>query len=86
MAYTVEFTFRARRQLAALEADAQRRIASAVDGLAENPRPDGCEKLRSGDGDRYRICIGRYRAIYQVEDNGLRLLVVVIGHRRNVYR
>jgi mRNA interferase RelE/StbE len=60
------------------------RIASAIDRLAENPQPAGCVKLAGYDID-YRIRIGNYRVIYQIHDSVLMVLVIEVGHRKNVY-
>ena len=61
-----------------------RRILQSVRELSENPRPHGCEKL-SGQ-ERYRVRQGRYRIIYEIEDERVRVIVVKIAHRRDVYR
>ena len=53
--------------------------------LADNPRPRGVEKLE-GRENRYRIRVGDYRVIYEIHDEVLLVLVVRIGHRREVYR
>ena len=52
--------------------------------LADDPRPVGVKKLHGQD--RYRIRVGDYRVIYQIEDEVLLVLVVEIAHRREVYR
>lgn len=62
----------------------RQRIVSKISGLAENPRPRGCEKLSSQD--KYRIRQGRYRIIYAIEDTDLIVTVVKVAHRKNVYR
>ena len=49
------------------------------------PRPRGVEKL-AGQQQRYRLRQGRYRIIYEIQDEELIIVVVKIGHRRNVYR
>jgi mRNA interferase RelE/StbE len=51
--------------------------------LAEDPRPPGARKLQGRDGLRVRV--GDYRVIYLVEDNVLRVLVIAVGHRREIY-
>ena len=61
------------------------RLRAAIDGLAENARPAGCVKL-AGAPDVYRIRVGDYRIIYQVKDAALIVLVLSIGHRRDIYR
>jgi mRNA interferase RelE/StbE len=83
--YRVELRPRAEKDLAALPRDSQRRIARAIDALAEDPRPAGCVTLRGGEG-LLRIRVGVYRVVYLVEDDRLVVLVVRIGHRRDVYR
>ena len=83
--YRVEFKPSAARALRKLDADIQRRVIARVETLAENPRPPGAEKLE-GMRDLYRIRVGDYRIIYQVADKVLLVLVVRVGHRRDVYR
>jgi mRNA interferase RelE/StbE len=61
-----------------------KRIMQRIRSLADEPRPVGCEKL-SGQ-ERYRIRQGAYRVIYAIEDDRLIVLIVKVGHRRNVYR
>jgi len=61
------------------------RIAEAIGGLAADPRPPGCKKL-AGNADYYRIRIGDYRVLYEVRDRDILVLVIKIGHRREVYR
>ena len=61
------------------------RVGTAIEKLAIDPRPQGCRKL-SGEADTYRVRAGVYRIIYEVEDRLLRILVLKIGHRKDVYR
>ncbi|RJP60526.1 MAG: type II toxin-antitoxin system RelE/ParE family toxin [Deltaproteobacteria bacterium] len=61
-----------------------RRIINRIKSLAHDPRPSGCEKL-SGH-ERYRIRQGNYRIVYSIQDKGLTIWVVKIGHRRDIYR
>ncbi len=63
----------------------RQRIVAGIRLLADDPRPPGCEKL-AGEGDRYRIRVGRYRVIYSVGDGELLVVVVRVGHRKDVYR
>ena len=63
----------------------RRRLVAAVEGLATEPRPAGCEKL-AGALEAYRIRQGDYRAVYAIDDKARIVTVVKIGHRREVYR
>lgn len=85
MAYTVELSNRAKRDLATLSAELQTRIVKALRTLEANPRPLGIEKLK-GEEHTYRLRVGDYRILYEVRDQVLLVLVVKIGHRREVYR
>ncbi|HZL95289.1 MAG TPA: type II toxin-antitoxin system RelE/ParE family toxin [Vicinamibacterales bacterium] len=60
------------------------RILERIRALADDPRPPGCEKLSGLE--RYRVRQGVYRIVYEVQDSQLVVLVVKIGHRRDVYR
>jgi mRNA interferase RelE/StbE len=83
--YQVEFASRAQRMFRNLTADVQRRLDPALQGLRQDPRPPGCKKL-SGDESVWRIRVGDYRIVYQIQDNELLVLVVKVGHRRDIYR
>ena len=61
-----------------------KRILQRVRSLVDDPRPPGCEKL-SGQ-QRYRVRQGLYRIVYEIDDKVLIVLVVKVGHRRDVYR
>jgi mRNA interferase RelE/StbE len=63
----------------------RQRIVAKILSLAEDPRPPGHEKL-AGIDDRYRVRSGRYRIIYSIGDAELEVIVVRVGHRRDVYR
>ena len=83
--FTVTILPSALRQLAELPRSDQRRIKERIDGLAANPRPPGAKKLR-GESDLVRVRSGTYRINYSIEDVRLMVLVIRIGHRREVYR
>lgn len=61
-----------------------KRIVKRIQNLSEIPRPQGCEKL-SGE-DRYRVRQGPYRIVYSIDDKNHEVVIVKIGHRREVYR
>ena len=85
MAYRVEFTHRAGKQFSSLERSVQLRLKPQIDSLSENPRPRGAKKLSSSE-NLYRIREGDYRIIYQVQDEILLILVLKVGHRKDIYR
>jgi len=72
------------RDLRAIPKKDVRRILKRIETLTVNPRPNGCEKLT--DQERYRVRQGSYRIIYEVQDDALVVVVVKVGHRKNVYR
>jgi mRNA interferase RelE/StbE len=82
--FTVKFLPGAVKTLEKLSRDLQRRILLAAESLADDPHPAGSRKL-AGTTDLYRIRIGDYRVIYQTEGSRLLVLVVKIGHRRDIY-
>jgi mRNA interferase RelE/StbE len=76
----------ARKELLAVPTKKDRqRLVRRIELLAEDPRPAGCQKL-AGGGDRYRVRQGQYRIVYEIQDAELVVLVVKLGHRRDVYR
>ena len=83
--YRVELTTQAAKQLAALPRDLQRRLDVRILALGETPRPPGARKLHGTD-DLYRVKAGDYRIVYRIEDRILRVLVIRLGHRGDVYR
>ena len=85
MHYRIELKPSAARQLEKLPKAVQIKIGPRIDALSENPRPHGVEKL-AGAEDYFRIRVGDYRVIYQVQDRWLLILVVRLGHRREIYR
>jgi mRNA interferase RelE/StbE len=85
MTYRIDWRPTALKALQALPNDTARRIARKVSALADDPRPNGSEELAGGE-DEYRIRAGGYRVIYGVDDGAVIVLVLRIGHRREVYR
>ena len=86
MPYTVSIKPKAEKYLAGLrDQRLYRRLRDAVASLATNPRSPGGIKLQGGD-ELYRLRVGEYRIIYQIQDSILVVLVVQIGHRREIYR
>jgi mRNA interferase RelE/StbE len=61
-----------------------RRLLKEMEALRDDPRPAGCEKLTGRDV--YRIRQGVYRIVYSVDDAGIVVEVIKVGHRSDVYR
>ena len=85
MTYAIEFKPSAFRQFESLSRDVQDRLRRKIESLSHTPRPHAVEKLE-GSENLYRIRIGDYRVIYEIQDNKLIVLVVKVGHRRDIYR
>jgi mRNA interferase RelE/StbE len=83
--YSIQILPSAERDLAALDKPLRQRIAARIDALADNPRPSGVKKLQ-GSADTWRFRVGDYRVLYQIRDQQLLVLVIKIGHRREIYR
>jgi len=84
LSYRVEFRRSAAKALDDIPSQDRERILEAIIALAENPRPPGCQKLSRREG--WRIRSQTYRVIYDIEDAAKRIVIQVIGHRRDVYR
>ena len=84
--YNIRLKASAAKEIETIEPKKTRRlVVKRIEALAEDPRPPGCEKL-SGRANRYRVRQGAYRIVYSVEDDVLVVLVIKVGHRRDVYR
>jgi mRNA interferase RelE/StbE len=84
MAYKLDFTPAALRDVKKLPATIRPGIVASIQALADNPRPQGYEKVQGSD--LYRIRQGEYRVIYAILDDVLTVLVVRARHRREVYK
>ena len=83
--YEIEISRTAEEQLRRLPRDDQERVARAMLALAGDPFPRGARKL-SGYDDVFRVRAGRYRILYSVSGHALVIVVLKVGHRRDVYR
>lgn len=88
MAYTVKLTAAVVRNLAKMPASAGTRILDEVESLAQEPDPTRHVKKLKGGGQNpfYSLRFGKYRAILNIYDDVLLIIVVEAGHRSNVYR
>lgn len=85
MGHRIEIKRSAAKEIAALPKRDQRRVLASIEALADEPRPAAARKL-TGSENAYRIRVGDYRVVYQVVDDILTVLVVRVGHRKEVYR
>jgi mRNA interferase RelE/StbE len=85
MSYEVQILPKAVRQIKALSVEVRQDVSITIQSLANEPRPIGVKKL-SGEKDIYRVRIGNYRVLYRIVDKVLVVVVVSVGHRREVYR
>lgn len=83
--YRIEVSATAEKQIRKLDKADQIRVLRAIQNLAKEPRPPGTRKLR-GYEDVYRIRVGTYRILYSIESGRLLIIVLKVGHRRDVYR
>jgi len=83
--YAVSFARSARKQLQLLDRALALRIVGRIESLAVTPRPVGCVKLEGGVG-LWRIRVGDYRVIYEIDDDRCRIDVSAVRHRREAYR
>lgn len=83
--YEIQFTASAARSFRKLDQATQQRVARRIDALTTDPRPDGVVKLEGAE-NIYRARVGAYRILYSIEDKRLIVLVVAVGHRRDIYR
>ncbi len=84
MTYSVTLAPSAARQLRKFDSDVRRRIQAAIDLLAVEPRPPAASRLIGGSGE-WRVRTGNYRIVYEIDDDQLVVLVLRMGHRREIY-
>ncbi len=83
MAYQITIKKRIIKILTKLSEPNYSNIKDAIYRLADNPRPPGFKKLKGRDG--YRIRVGDYRIIYEINDKILVIEIIDLGHRKNIY-
>jgi mRNA interferase RelE/StbE len=84
MNYTVLIERYAQKQLLKFDKTVIPTIKTAIGALAQNPRPHGYIKLKGEEA--YRIRVGDYRIIYEIDDEIIIVTVIAVGHRKEVYR
>ena len=85
MAYEIVYAPSAAKALRKLDRQVARRLLEAISKLAEEPHPAGCVQLVGGEGE-LRIRVGDYRVVYDVIDEEIVVLILRLGHRREIYR
>lgn len=83
--FEIRITPAAQREIDRLPNNARTRVETAIENLANDPRPHGCVKMH-GIEDTYRIRVGNYRVMYQVFDRQLAVLIVTVADRKDIYR
>jgi mRNA interferase RelE/StbE len=83
MNFAVSILRRAQKELGQLSSPSFERVCDAIRSLAVNPQPPGCRKLVGRDG--WWIRVGDYRVIYEIDDPARAVLVLHVGHRRDIY-
>ena len=81
--YEIEIEKSALKVLQKIPTSDRNKIINSIEGLAFDPRPHGAKKLSGRDG--WRIRIGNYRVIYEIEDHICYILVLDVGHRKDIY-
>ena len=82
--YKIGFRASAEKELRKLPTADLARLIERISALAGNPRPQGCQKLSAEE--KYRIRQGDYRIVFSVDDREKAVLIVKIGHRKDIYR
>ncbi|SJM90925.1 Addiction module toxin, RelE/StbE family [Crenothrix polyspora] len=85
MTYLIEIKQSAKKELAHLPHQVADKVIHQIKTLANNPRPDGCKKLKGAD-HTYRIRVNNYRVVYSLFDQRLIVQVIKISHRKDIYK
>jgi mRNA interferase RelE/StbE len=83
--YSIRFAESAARSLARVPAVVRLRITTKIDALADNPHPAGTRNMK-GDEHAYRLRVGDYRVVYDIIEDAVVVLILRVGHRKDVYR
>lgn len=83
--YEIHLERAAERDLRRLLAEDFYRVVSHIKALADDPRPPGCRKITGSKSD-WRIRVGDYRIIYEIDERAKMVRVMRVRHRREAYR
>lgn len=84
MSYNVSILPCAKKELSRLPNEVYTAVKEALLNLSQNPRPFGCKKLTGREG--WRIAVGKYRVVYEINDKEKTVTILDIGHRKDIYR
>ncbi len=84
--YKIEIKSSAEKSLSKIPYDSHKKVKEKIDELAHNPLPPGCKKLKTPEKDQYRVRAGKYRVIYEVIEDEVLVLIVKVGHRKDIYK
>jgi mRNA interferase RelE/StbE len=85
VSYTVSIRHQAQKELADVSPPFRTQILRKLSALADDPRPPTCTMLRGAEGI-WRIRIGDYRVLYEIDDSAKTVIILKIAHRREAYR
>ncbi len=74
-----------KKTLSKIDAEMATKIREKIRGLADNPRPSACKKME-GEKNTYQLRVGVYRVLYEIHDKKLLILVLNVGHRKEIYK
>jgi mRNA interferase RelE/StbE len=83
--YDIDIAKSVFKSLKALPKVDVKKLVATIQSLGLDPFPDGCRKL-SGEKSTYRVRQGNYRVIYETDGGKLRILILKVGHRKDVYK
>ena len=86
MKYAVLLESRAEKELKSLPENVLKRVDNKLQALSLNPRPRGAAKLKGKESEGWRLRIGDYRILYQIDDKENAIHVYRVKHRREAYR
>lgn len=84
MSYQIFILRKAQKELAKIFGKDYEQIKETIFKLGENPRPQGCKKLTARNG--WRIRVGKYRIVYEIDDKERTVTILHIGHRKDIYK
>lgn len=84
--YKIIFNKAYLKELESIPKKVRNQILESVNSLSNNPRPEGVKKLKGFNDPLYRIRCGDYRIVYTIRDKELIVLVIQVGHRKDIYK